>query len=126
MTDDRFFAVPGSILGFSRRLRDLTDDGQRAAEYAREHIYFNNETVWEGDRDIAGYGQRIPESGVLFREAMKALKALHFELSENYQHLWSATQASGAELKLVADHYAATDQETARRLDRQYGEKRTK
>lgn len=124
MTDDRFYVVPGAVLGYSRRLRDLVDDGQYAAEYAREHIYFNNETVWEGDPSIPGYGERIPETGILFREAMKALKAIHYELGTNYQHLWQATAASGAELKLVADHYANTDLDTARRMDRQYGERK--
>jgi len=126
MADDRFRAVPWAILKYSKRLNDLVDDGQQAAQYAREHIFYNNAGVWDGDPSIKGYGEAIPETGFLFSEAMNALKDLRGELGFNYQHLWEATQASAAELKLVADHYQATDHEIARRLDRHYGEEKTK
>jgi hypothetical protein len=126
VADSGFRAVPGAILKFSRRLKDLVDDGQQAAQYARGHIFYNNSSVWEGDPTIKGYGQAIPETGFLFSQAMEGLKNVRSELGFNYQHLWQAAQASAEELKLVADYYHATDHDIARRLDRQYGEKRTK
>ena len=126
MADGGFRATPWAILKVSKRLNDLVDDGQQAAQYAREHIYFNNASVWDGDPRIKGYGQALPESGIIFAEALKALRVVRSELDTNYQNLWQATQASGAELKLVADFYHATDLEVARRLDRHYGEEKTK
>lgn len=97
-----FTAHQDGIRRFGQLIGDLTDDADRAAGYARDHLSI-------------GYRE-----GRMFFTVVQKANEVRDALTSNYQHLARLADGSAQELTKAANYYRDTDHAAAARMDATY------